>query len=160
MDIFTHLIKTFSALQTNHFTHRDINPENIIMVNGKLKICDFGNSKVLKKDGFIIQKVRGSELFMSPILFKGLHSNVQSIKHNAYKSDVFSLGMCFFLAASLTYDGLNTIREIYNMNIIKKVLNKYLGKRYSINLIDLLLSMLEIDENKRPDFTQLELLLP
>ena len=160
MDIFTHLIKTFSALQTNHFTHRDINPTNIIMVNGKLKICDFGNSKVLKKDGFIIQKIRGSELFMSPILFKGLHSNDQSIRHNAYKSDVFSLGMCFFLAASLTYNGLNTIREIYNMNIIRKVLNKYLGKRYSLNLIDLLLSMLEIDENKRPDFTQLELLLP
>ena len=68
--------------------------------------------------------------------------------------------MFFFLAASLTYNGLNTIREIYNMNIIRKVLNKYLGKRYSLNLIDLLLSMLEIDENKRPDFTQLELLLP
>ena len=160
MDMFSHLIKTFSSLQSRRFTHRDINPQNIMIVNGKLKICDFGNSKVLKKGGIIIQKVRGSELFMSPILFKGYHSGVQTIRHNTYKSDVFSLGMCFFLAASLTYSGLNTIREIYNMNIIKKVLHKYLGKRYSLNLIELLFSMLQVDENKRPDFNQLEMMLP
>ena len=160
MDIFSHLIKTFSALQSSHFTHRDINPQNIMFVNGILKICDFGNSKVLKKDGIIVQKVRGSELFMSPILFKGYHSGVQTIRHNTYKSDVFSLGMCFFLAASLTYSGLNTIREIYNMKIIKKILHKYLGQRYSLNLIELLFSMLQIDENKRPDFNQLEMMLP
>ena len=55
MDIFTHLIKTFSALQTLNFTHRDINPQNIMMVNGILKICDFGNSKLIKKRGNIIQ---------------------------------------------------------------------------------------------------------
>ena len=160
MDIFSHLIKTFSALQNIRFVHRDINPQNIMFVNGKLKICDFGNSKILKKDGLIIQKVRGSEIFMSPIVFKGYHAGIQTIKHNAFKSDVFSLGMCFLLAASLKYDALNVIREVYNMNVIKKVVNKYLGKRYSQNLISLILSMLEVDEKKRPDFSELELLLP
>ena len=160
MDIFTHLIKTFSALQSIRFTHRDINPQNIMFVNGKLKICDFGNSKILKKEGLIIQKIRGSELFMSPILFKGYHAGVQTIRHNAFKSDVFSLGMCFFLAASLKYDALNAIREVYDMNIIKKIVNKYIGKKYSQNLITLLLTMLQVDEKKRPDFSELELLLP
>ena len=160
MDIFTHLIKTFSALQTINFTHRDINPQNIMMVNGILKICDFGNSKLLKKGGNIIQKIRGSEIFMSPIIFKGYHSGVQTIKHNTFKSDVFSLGMCFFLAASLNYDALNAIREIYDMKIINKMLNKFLGKRYSQNLISLLLNMLQVEEKKRPDFQELELLLP
>ena len=126
MDIFTHLIKTFSALQTINFTHRDINPQNIMMVNGSFKICDFGNSKLLKKGGNIIQKIRGSEIFMSPIVFKGYHSGVQTIKHNTFKSDVFSLGMCFFLAASLSYDALNAIREIYDMKIINKILKKFL----------------------------------
>ena len=160
MNIFAHLIKTFSALQSIHFTHRDINPQNIMKIKGKLKICDFGNSKILKRDGVIIQKIRGSEIFMSPIVFKGYHSGVKTIKHNSFKSDVFSLGMCFFLAASLNYDALNAIREIYDMNIIKKFLNKYLGKRYSQNLINLLLNMLQIDERRRPDFKDLELLLP
>ena len=160
MDIFTHLIKTFSALQQINFTHRDINPQNIMVVNGILKICDFGNSKILKRGGNIIQKIRGSEIFMSPIVFKGYHSGVQTIKHNTFKSDVFSLGMCFFLAASLNYDGLNAIREIYDMKIINKMLNKVLGKRYSQNLINLILNMLQVEEKKRPDFQELELLLP
>ena len=160
MDIFSHLIKTFSALQNIRFTHRDINTQNIMFVNGKLKICDFGNSKILKKEGLMIQKVRGSEIFMSPIVFKGYHAGMQTIKHNAFKSDVFSLGMCFLLAASLKYDALNAIREVYNMNVINKIVNKYLGKRYSQNLINLLLSMLQVDEKKRPDFTELEILLP
>lgn len=160
MNIFSHLIKTFSALESIHFTHRDINPQNIMKVNDKFKICDFGNSKILKSDGVIIQKIRGSEIFMSPIVFKGYHSGLKTIKHNSFKSDVFSLGMCFFLASTLSYDALNAIREIYDMNIIKKFLNKYIDKRYSQNLISLLLNMLQIDERRRPDFKDLELLLP
>ena len=160
MDIFSLLIKTFSALQLRHITHRDVKPQNIMMVNGKPKICDFGNARIIKREGIIIQKIRGSELFMSPIVFKGYHSGIQTIKHNTYKSDVFSLGMCFFFAAALNYGGLNIIREIYNVNIIKKVLNNFLGKKYSQNLINLIFIMLQIDENKRPDFTELELLLP
>ena len=159
MSIFTHLIKTFSDLQSIHFTHRDINPQNIMMVNGKLKICDFGNSRVLRKKGLIIQRVRGSEIFMSPIIFKGYHAGLKTIKHNCFKSDVFSLGMCFLLAASLDYEPLNAIREIYDMNIINKILNKYLGKRHSQKVIHLLLNMLQIEESQRPDFTGLKLLL-
>ena len=158
MNLFKQLIKTFSLLQLNNFTHRDIKPTNIMIVNGILKICDFGNARIIKNNGVIIQKIRGSELFLSPIIFKGLHSGMTTIRHNTYKSDVFSLGMCFFLAASLGYDGLNIIREIYDMNIIRKVLNQCLGKRYSQNLINLLLNMLQVDENKRPDFIQLEIM--
>jgi len=158
MNIFRHLIKIFALLQSNHVTHRDIKPQNIMMVNGALKICDFGNAKLLKKDGIIIQKIRGSELFLSPIAFKGLHNGLQTIKHNTFKSDVFSLGMCFLYAATLIYGALNSIREVYDMNAIKKIVNKFLGKRYSQNLINLILSMLQVDERKRPDFLQLELL--
>ena len=157
--IFSHLIKTFSSLQRICYTHRDIKPQNIMIVNGKLKICDFGNGRLLKRQGIIIQKIRGSELFMSPIVFKGYHAGMPTIKHNTYKSDVFSLGMCFFLAASLNYGGLNIIREIYDMNIIKRILNQFLGNRYSQNLINLLLTMLQVEESKRPDFNQLEILL-
>ena len=159
IEIFSHLIKTFSALQKNHYTHRDVKPQNIMIINGKYKICDFGNGKILKRDGFIIQRIRGSELFMSPILFKAYHAGMQNVKHNTYKSDVFSLGMCFFYAAGLNLGGLNVIREIYNMNIITKVVNQVLGNKYSQNLINLLLNMLQIEENNRLDFIELENLL-
>ena len=159
MQIFTHLIKTLSALQKNHYTHRDIKPQNIMIVNGKYKICDFGNGKLLKREGIIVQRIRGTELFMSPVIFKAYHSGMPNVKHNTFKSDVFSLGMCFFYAAGLNLGGLNVIREIYNINIVTKVVNQILGNRYSQNLINLLLNMLQLEESKRPDFIELENLL-
>ena len=159
MDIFKYLIKTFALLQNNKITHRDIKPQNIMMINGQLKICDFGNARILKRDGIIIQKIRGSELFMSPILFKGYRSGKQQIKHNTFKSDVYSLGVCFLLAASLSFDGPNIIRQVYDMKIIRKVLCQQLQRRYSQNLINLIYTMLQIDENKRPDFVELELMI-
>ena len=42
------------------------------------------------------------------------------------------------------------------MNEIKKIIFNYLGDKYSEKLILLILTMLEIDENKRPNFIQLE----
>ena len=158
VNILGNLIKTFSLLQSKHITHRDVKPQNIMIINGKLKICDFGNARILKRDGVIIQRVRGSELFMSPILFKAYRARMNSVKHNTYKSDVFSLGICIFLAAALSYGGPNLIREIYDMNVIRKVLNNFLEKRFSQNFINILLLMLQVEENKRPDFAELELI--
>ena len=156
LNIMTQLIGTLSLLQKNHITHRDIKPQNILILNGKYKLCDFGEIRVLERAGLIVQRVRGSELYMSPILFQGLHRNVIQVMHNTYKSDVFSLGMCLFYACSLTYSGVDSIRELIDMKKIKEILFQYLNKRYSNRLILLILSMLEIDENKRMNFIQLE----
>ena len=156
LDIMKQLIGVLSLLQKNHITHRDIKPQNILIINGKYKLSDFGEIRVLKRDGLIVQRVRGSELYMSPILFSGLHLNILQVKHNTYKSDVFSLGMCLFYACSLTYSGVDSIREITDMNKIKEIVFQYLDKNYSTNLIYFILSMLEVDENKRLNFIQLE----
>ena len=157
--IINQLITTLSLMQKYHITHRDIKPQNILVINGQYKLCDYGEIRVLQRDGLIVQRVRGSELYMSPILFNGLHQNLIQVKHNTYKSDVFSLGMCLFYAASLTYGGVDSIRELNDMNEIKKIIFNYLGDKYSEKLILLILTMLEIDENKRPNFIQLEELL-
>ena len=156
MNIMTQLITTLSLMEKNHITHRDIKPQNILVLDGKYKLADFGEIRVLKRDGLIVQRVRGSELYMSPILFHGLHLNLIQVKHNTYKSDVFSLGMCLFYAATLTYSGVDEIRELTDINKIKSILFYYLGKRYSNKLIMFILSMLEIDENKRSNFIKLE----
>ena len=150
------MVSVLSSLQKNHITHRDIKPQNILIIKGKYKLCDFGEMRELEKDGLIVQRVRGSELYMSTILFKALHNNLALVKHNTYKSDVFSLGMCLFYAASLTYGGVDSIRELDDMNEIKNILFNYLGKRYSEKLISLILMMLEVDESIRPNFIQLE----
>jgi serine/threonine protein kinase len=132
--------------------------QNIMFVNGVLKICDFGDAKILKKRGIVVQRIRGSELFMSPLVFRAYHAGMQQIQHNTYKSDVFSLGMCMLFAACLSYDGPSTIREIYDMNMIRNVLYQYLGRRYSPNFINILWTMLQVDEKKRPDFNQLQIM--
>ena len=156
LNIMTQLITTLSLLEKNHITHRDIKPQNILVLNGEYKLGDFGEIRVLKREGLIVQRVRGSELYMSPILFHGLHLNLIQVKHNTYKSDVFSLGMCLFYAASLTYCGVDSIRELIDMKKIKDILFQFLSRRYSDELIMFILSMLEIDENKRLNFIQLE----
>ena len=158
MNIMYQIVQTFTLLQKNHITHRDIKPQNIILVNGKYKIIDFGNARILKRDGLVVQRIRGSEMYMSPVMFKAYHSKIQRIKHNTFKSDVFSLGMCFLLAATLTYDPLNNIREEENFNVINKIVRNAIGQRYSEKVYTIILSMLQVEENLRPDFEQLEFL--
>ena len=154
--IMSQLIKTLSLLQKNHITHRDIKLQNILLIKNKFKICDFGEARKLVQKGTIVQPVRGSELYMSPIQFYGLNHNLKLVQHNTYKSDVFSLGMCILFAATLSDNCLYDIREVTNMNIIMEILERYLRKRYSIGFIRLLLLLLEVDERRRPDFIQLE----
>ena len=156
LNIMKQLITTLSLLQKNRITHRDIKPQNILILNGYYKLCDFGETRQLERDGLIVQRVRGSELYMSTILFNGLHQKLIQVKHNTYKSDVFSLGMCLFYAGSLSYGGVDSIRELNDMNEIKQIIFDYLGERYSSKLILIILSMLEINEEKRPNFIQLE----
>ncbi len=160
MTIMAQIVKTLALLQKNNITHRDIKPQNIMLVNGKFKISDFGNSRMLKREGYCVQRIRGSEMFMSPVMFRGLHANLAQVRHNTYKSDVFSLGMCFLLAAALSYNPLNTIRELYDMNAIYNIIYSYLGNRYSQNVLNILLSMLQVKEKLRPDFIKLESLFP
>ena len=155
-NIMKQLISTLSFLQKRHITHRDIKPQNILIANGQYKLCDFGDIRVMQRDGLVVQRIRGSELYMSPILFNALRQGVQTIQHNTYKSDVFSLGMCLFYAACLSFNGPVEIREVVNMNIKQQILNKYLGTRYSQNFIKFLYLMLLTNEIDRPDFVLLE----
>ena len=165
IEILKSLVNTFAELQKRGISHRDVKPQNILCF-GKdgYKLSDFGEAKTKKKnyknleidDNTRKQTVRGTELYMSPILFKALQLNsVEGAQYNAYKSDVFSLGMCFLLASSLNYQSLFEIREVYDMRIIKEVVEKYLGKMYSQNYINLVLNMLQINEKLRPDFIEL-----
>ena len=154
--IMNQLIKTLSLLQKNHITHRDIKPQNVLITKGIYKISDFGEARTLLREGIIVSRVRGTELYMSPILFNGLRLKLNQISHNTFKSDVFSLGMCLFFATTLTFNSLCDIRELNDMKIIKEKLMKYLSGKYSLKLINILNEMLQIEENNRPDFIALE----
>ena len=102
------------------------------------------------------QTVRGTELYMSPILFNALRNTGEiDIKYNPYKSDVYSLGLCMLLAASLSYIPLYKIREINDINTVENIIEKYLNHMYSKKFIKLIIIMLQINEKYRPDFIEL-----
>ena len=102
ISIISQLIKTFAELQRHNISHRDIKPQNILLFSdGSFRIGDFGEAKALKKNSndTIKQTIRGTELYMSPVLFKALKEkqNEKYTEHNCYKSDVFSLGLCLIV---------------------------------------------------------------
>ena len=156
IDILCQLIITCSALQKNNICHGDIKPQNILILNGRYKLSDFGEVKIIEPEGLIEQDIGGTELYMSPKLFFAMKKEEKSVIHNAYKSDVFSLALCMLLMATFDYEILVEIRELTDMEKLKQIVKGFLGKRYSDNLIMFLFLMLEIDEDKRLDFIQLE----
>ena len=157
LNIIKQLINCYSLLQKCNITHRDVKPQNILIISTFYKICDFGEAMVTHgKNGIIHQPIRGSELYMSPILFEALNNHKRDVIHNTYKSDVFSLGMCLLFAATLTFQSLYDIREVTNMEVIENIIGNYLYPNYSKNIVDILVRMLQIEEKNRPDFIQLE----
>ena len=154
--IIYQLVKTLSLMQRYKVSHRDIKPQNILIMNGIYKICDFGEARIVNGNGVVIQHVRGSQLYMSPILFYAYNHNVSQVLHNTYKSDVFSLGMCILLAATLSGYTLYNIRELIDIKTISNIIINTLNTRYSLNIINLIIKMLQIDENLRMDFIELE----
>jgi hypothetical protein len=170
LDIISLIIKTLAKMQKENISHRDIKPQNILIFNekkskdnkNKYKLADFGEAKELQPRDGESNTLRGTELYMSPLLFSSLRFQAEpesKIKHDPFKSDVFSLGLCTLLAGSLTFKSLYEIRELYDMRKISVIVNKYLNPRYSKKLINLVLLMLRIEENKRPDFLELSSLL-
>ena len=163
INILRNLVSTLSTLQKLGISHRDVKPQNILCFeNGDYKISDFGEAKNFNKkkleENTMEQTLRGTELYMSPILFQALRKRTyQSVNYNSFKSDVFSLGMCLFLASSLSYEGLYEVREILKYkDKTRLVVNRYLSLKYSQKYINILISMLQINENDRPDFIELE----
>ena len=94
---------------------------------------------------------------MSPLLYNGLKYSKKNIRHNPFKSDMYSLGLCFLYAICLNLKVLEYIREMNNMNNIKNIVNKFIDRnKYSDKLINIIYQMIDLDENKRFDFEEME----
>ena len=159
IEIIKQLSSVLSFLQKNNISHRDIKPQNILVFKNNIyKVADFGEAKQIDKfsKNLINYSLRGTELYMSPLLFNGLRTGQIDIKHNLFKSDVYSLGLCILYASVTNNKPLYEIRKYVDMIGVKKYLEKLLKGRYSQKFISLLNSMLEIHEKNRPDFVELE----
>ena len=160
--IIKQLISALSFLQSKNVIHRDIKPQNILVFKGNIyKIADFGESKQIQNVTFSLMNgsLRGTELYMSPLLFNGLRNGQVDVKHNLIKSDVYSFGLCVLYASTLNNKALYEIRKFVEMKQVKEYIYKCLKNKFSGKFIELIISMLEIHENNRPDFAELNEIL-
>ena len=164
MSILYSLVKSLSILQQKNISHRDIKPQNILIFKDntgtkKYKLADFGEAKELLSDNATDQQtLRGTELYMAPILFFALRARkkIKYIQHNTFKSDVFSFGLCALFAATLGFNSIYDVRELKNNISIFVVVEKYLRFKYSDSVVNIISKMLDLNENSRCDFIALE----
>ena len=160
INIMKQIIDALIYMKKRGIAHRDIKPQNILIFPGNIyKLGDFSEAKSIQNLNNKIT-LRGSELYMSPILFRNYKIKYPKLIHDVYKSDVFSLGFSMLFAICLNIRVLEDIRELNNMGKIAKVIDIYFNRKiYSNKLYNLILGMIELDEKKRYNFEKIHNIL-
>lgn len=88
LKIIKEILTIIMNLHNNKIIHRDLSPENILLKNGKVKICDFGISKDLKS--IVLSNTQRTEAsqhyeYIDPVALSRL-------KFCNYESDIYSIG--------------------------------------------------------------------
>lgn len=94
--------------------HRDIKPDNLLVVNDVIKVADLGSVKLVKRGQEVVDSssLVGTDYFHSPEKRKAVRERVFKIKVNLDKSDVFSLGITFIkYALNLRHKDISQFNE-------------------------------------------------
>ena len=141
------ILSAVNFCHQNHILHRDLKPENIL-ISGRnednfprIKICDFGTSKIFEK-GIFNQRMVGSSYYIAPEVLQKQYNE---------KCDLWSCGVILYimLAGKPPFGGQND-REIIN-NVRRGVysLNGIEFDNISENAIDLIQKLLVMPPNLR-----------
>ena len=155
--ILKSLSKALNIMQYKNIAHRDIKPQNILfMENGRYKLCDFDESIFVKK-AYNYFEVKGTEMFMCPILHNCIFTGVKKIKINVYKSDIYSLGLCFVYAITKNLNILKNIKKCSDDKKNKKYIidNIINDISYSDDFINVIMKMIAFNEKDRFDCIEL-----
>eukprot|EP01017_Pseudomicrothorax_dubius_P040086 TRINITY_DN6228_c0_g1_i1.p1 TRINITY_DN6228_c0_g1~~TRINITY_DN6228_c0_g1_i1.p1 ORF type:complete len:466 (+),score=55.72 TRINITY_DN6228_c0_g1_i1:58-1455(+) len=160
------IVEALHFLQKANVSHEDITPDAILVRKEEGKMRVVVSDPLLRFNGLIQyqQICLGASAsakmnYMSPNLFEGVKEMEQGAfisHHDVFKSDVFSLGMVFLEAATLssTADCYNYSECKINENGIQNRLQSVVDN-YSTSLAKFIMSMLMFKESERPDFIAL-----
>jgi len=130
-----------------HVIHRDIKPANLLLFKtGRLKIADFGISKVMEV-GKVAQTMVGTPLYLPP----------EKVLNKAYdfKSDIWSLGILMYEL----YTGKIPYKSVHIVSLFRDIVKKeppmIKDPRVPNSHVILASSMLVKDPKKRPTATAL-----
>jgi len=150
-------IQSEKVLHKSCVAHRDIKPQNVLITKqNEIFLTDFDEA-INVKAAVGIYEIRGSEAYMSPILEKNLILGQKKVKHNVFKSDVYSLGLSFVYAMTKNLEILPKIKKCEDDKVNEKLLidNIIKGGKYSDDFIKTIMKMVAYEEKNRFDFHEL-----
>lgn len=137
--IFNQLINGMKAINKK-VVHRDLKPANILISKGKLKISDFGLSKI-SEDHTRTSTFKGSGtcMYMSPEAWR--------LEKNTVLMDIYSMGLIFYEIATLNYPfNEETVQDINgwrNIHLFKNPKNaNFLNPKLSPIIVQLIQKMI------------------
>lgn len=162
-------ISANAYLQAKDQTHGDIQPLNISYDRNKQwsKLIDKSMDKLSPKRAMNLQKNKmlgGHALYQSPKIYSNLKKKNLNFERNPAKDDVYSLGLTLLEAGNG-----RSVQNIYDKStgeVNEERLNEHLNEfnqRYkgqNTLLATTVNSMVNPDENQRPDFRSLETSMP
>ena len=80
-------------MHSNKLSHRDIDPKNIMIKDGVIKIVDFGFSCKLDSNSQLVNSMAGKFLYTAPEVFTGED-------YSPHQADVFSYGCVMYFVAT------------------------------------------------------------
>lgn len=92
--ILSEIVSAVQYLHHKHIAHLDLKPENILIKDGRPLICDFGfsNFHLVRRFDFV---KHGTPIFAGPESY-----SAAPVKVDAFKVDIYALGLIFYLCAT------------------------------------------------------------
>ena len=164
IDLMGRFAGIMATLEANHIFHSDLKPDNVAILNDHIKLLDFGVSMKFNSTTDIVHTkalIGGTLHYLPPEV-------IRAAKGHPNKIDVFSWGMSFYQmitgrdGTDMNNDfNLRTSNqpqghEEFLENIKKIKINGDGNRKLTKKVVNILLSSLDYDFEKRPSFTQIE----